>query len=206
MLLIIYAEKGHCTRNIWVFMLFSHHDDVNTYLFQLKTDIYTSSSRVLLFICNKDRRTVHAHGSSSYYKEPHDHTSLLNWELVNQGSDVLRTLMWGNTRTRFCKPLLGCTHKHAIRNRRIVEQETTRKRRMTKRINKRWATGNDVYLRPVRRIMDDSCLRFLRKEEVEEEGCRIDKRTEKKKVGDRERKRMREELWHKKYAEQRWTV
>lgn len=66
---------------------------------------------------------------------------------------------------------------------------------MTKRINKRRATGNDVYLRPVRRIMDDSCLRFLRKEEVEEEeqGCGIDKRTEKKKVGDRERKRMREE-------------
>lgn len=79
-------------------MLFSYHDDVNTYLFQLKTEKlktknYTSSSHVLLFICNKDCWTVRAHGSSSYYKEPHDHTSLLNWELVNQGSDVLRILM-----------------------------------------------------------------------------------------------------------------
>lgn len=71
-------------------LLFSYHDDVNTYLFQLKTNIYTSSSRVLLFICNKGCWTVRA---SSYYKEPHDHTSLLNGELVNQGSDVLRTLM-----------------------------------------------------------------------------------------------------------------
>lgn len=93
MLLIIYAEKGHCTRNMSVFMLFIYHDDVSTYLFQPKSDIFTSSSRVLLFICNKDCRIVPAHGSSRYYKEPHDHTSLLNGELVNRGSDVLRTLM-----------------------------------------------------------------------------------------------------------------
>lgn len=53
--------------------------------------------------------------------------------------------------------------------------------------------GNDVYLRPVHWIMDDSCLRFLE----EEEGCRRKmelKRESEEKGEDRKRERERKQI------------